>query len=130
MELTMLLVADYANVDQDGKVNVMGIFNQINAKTFPTIHPEMRVVFTLLASPAEAGEKRVTLRLIAEDGEPIFDWERTTNVPAQPGGKPTVVNQILRVTGIVFPRAGEYAFHVLVNGEERGSTPIYLTQLE
>ena len=33
--MKMLLAADYANVTGDGKLNVMGVFREINALNFP-----------------------------------------------------------------------------------------------
>ncbi len=36
MKLLLILAADYANITGDGKLNVMGIFRDINAYIFPT----------------------------------------------------------------------------------------------
>lgn len=129
MELTMLLVADYANVDREGKANVMGIFNEVLSKQFPAIHPEMRVVFTLVASPAEQGTKKVAMKLIDEDGSPLVEWERDIPIPAYEGRRNTL-SQIIRLTGLQFPRAGEYSFRVLVDGDDKGSTPLYVTLID
>ena len=35
MELLTILAADYANIAEGGKLNVMGIFRNIYAATFP-----------------------------------------------------------------------------------------------
>jgi len=35
----LLLVADYANVTDNGKLNVMGIFQRLHAREFPARHP-------------------------------------------------------------------------------------------
>ena len=54
VDLVVLLVADYANVEKKDKLNVMGIFGEISAPRFPARHPEMYLVARLSASPAYA----------------------------------------------------------------------------
>ncbi len=128
MELNHLLIADYANVDREGKLNVMGIFNRIYTNTFPAQHPEMRVIISLLATPAEAGRTRhLEVKLIDEDGNGLLEWETDVDIP-QYRGKPIVVNQILKFVGVTFPTPGEYAFNVLVDGDDKGTAPIYVEQ--
>jgi hypothetical protein len=47
MELLTILAADYANIAQGGKLNVMGIFRNINALKFPAKHSSMTLVVKL-----------------------------------------------------------------------------------
>src|SRR5919204_3250104 len=47
MRLSLALLADYANVSHDGKLNIMGIFGQIHAPQFPAVHAQMHLVLSL-----------------------------------------------------------------------------------
>ena len=58
MKLLLLMAADYANITGDGKLNVIGIFNDINAFNFPARHPSMHLVARLGAEPEEYGQTR------------------------------------------------------------------------
>src|SRR5215217_3944288 len=44
MEVKLAVLADYANVSQDGKLNIMGIFQEINAPSLPFPLPQMFLV--------------------------------------------------------------------------------------
>ena len=52
MDVTLALLADAANVSQDGKLNILGIFNGLGAAAFPATHPSMHLVLRFEASRA------------------------------------------------------------------------------
>ena len=41
MDVTVAVLADYANVSQDGKLNIMGIFQEINPPMLPGLAPKL-----------------------------------------------------------------------------------------
>jgi hypothetical protein len=64
MDVTLAVIADQAIQAADGKLSIIGIFQEIKARAFPAVHPQATIVLILRASPAEAGErKRLTVRL-------------------------------------------------------------------
>jgi len=129
MNVPVLLAADYANVEQSGKLNVMGVFTEIYASSFPARHPEMHLVAKLIASPAEFGTtRRLTIKLLNEDAtEEVVNWSRDIQVPIGTGGK-VEINQILKLQDVVFPTPGVYSFSVLIDNDEKASLPIAVTQ--
>ena len=58
MDVTLAVLADYANVSQDGKLNIMGIFQEVNPSEIPFVLPQMYLVLSLTAGPAEVGLAR------------------------------------------------------------------------
>lgn len=44
MDVNLALLADYANVSQDGKLNIMGIFQEVNPPVLPFALPQMYLV--------------------------------------------------------------------------------------
>ena len=131
MDLLTLMVADYANVAVGQKLNVMGVFNQIGAQTFPAQHPEMWVVAKLSASPAEANTTRtITVKLLNEDAtEELVNFSREIEVPEGPSGRRVEINHILSIRNVVFREPGTYQFSLLVDSDEKGSLPLYILQL-
>ncbi len=124
MKMTLALLADYANVSQEGKLNIMGVFDRIFLQAFPTLHPEMRLVMSFEFSAAELGrERRLEVKTLDADGAVIGEWSRMLPVPERPGEHTTVVNQILNIQGMPFERPGDYVFSILVDGDEKGSVP-------
>ena len=131
MDLLVLLVADYANMTKEGKLNVMGIFTSINVRKFPVGLPEMYLIAKLSASPAEYGTTRnLTVKLLNDDATvEIMSWSQAREIPRGTGGRRVEMNQVLRLTDLVFPSAGTYQFSFLVDNDEKGTLPIELVQL-
>jgi len=121
-----ILAADYANVAEGGKINVMGIFNKIFAREFPTRQPEMHLVVKLDASPAEYDTvRKLTIKLLDETGsQEIVNWSRDIHIPMGSGAERAEINQILRLRDVVFPTPGTYQFSVIVDKDEKETLPI------
>lgn len=95
MRLQLLLAADYANITEDKKLNVMGIFREINSFSFPARHPSMHLVINLAAEPEEYGiSRKLTVKLIDADGKEILSLSGPVNVPKGEGGRWPEVNAI------------------------------------
>lgn len=129
MEVTLALLADAANVSQEGKLNILGAFANINAHEFPARHPEMQLVLRFEASPAEAGmKKKLEVKVLDVDGQQIGGLGGGFNVSSPPSpGRRIHMQSVLRITDAVFPKEGDYTFHVLINDEVKAEVPLSLT---
>lgn len=130
MDCTLALLADAANREENGKLNVLGVFDQFYSDKFPYAVPQFFVVIRLTAGPAEFGTKKdVQLVLLDPDGGTIGPrLGGKTTVPKPESGSRASIELILRMVGVPFPKAGNYAIAVLVNGEEKASIPIEVVQ--
>jgi hypothetical protein len=64
MKVTFVALADAANVSQENKLNILGIFNIVWASAFPAIHPQLQLVMNFEASKAEEGKtKKLEIRM-------------------------------------------------------------------
>ena len=132
MEVDILLLADYASVSENKKLNVMGVFNRIFAKGFPVRHREMFVVSKCSASIAEANStKKFVVKLLDEDaGVELLNFARNIVVGEPQAGKRYELNGILKVADVIFPKAGTYQVSVLIDGDEKASMPLYVEQVD
>lgn len=129
IEPTLAVLADCANVSQDGKINIMGIFEFIRTNKLPVVHPQMQFVLVLKGDSADANrEHRLTIELIDEDGRKIFGMDGTMNFGLPPQGQGVHLNQIIQINNIRFERAGRYDFKIIVNNEVRGSVPLSIIE--
>jgi hypothetical protein len=129
MKVTLAVLADYANVSQEGKLNIMGIFNQLSTGRFPVAHPSMNLVLRLSAHPIEFGRPQaVRVALAGPDGEKIFELGGDITVQGEPG-QTVYSDQILTLNNLVFPKAGDYSFDVLVNNNHEASVPLKVTAI-
>jgi hypothetical protein len=132
MDVPIALLADTAIAAGDGKLSVIGIFDQIKSRNYPAIHPQSALVIRLSASPGERGQKKAVLvRLIDADGAVLLELESEFQVPEKfdDPTRPFGLNQIFQFQGLQIPRAGDYSFYVLVNGEEKARVPFSAVQI-
>lgn len=127
MQVALLLAADYANVAQGGKLNVMGIFDNIRAQTFPARHASMHLVVKLASDPGEGGQMRaITILLLNEDGGEMLRMSQDIEVPPHSGGRRPEMNFIMELRDVVFPTPGIYEFVVQVDRDTKATHPIHL----
>lgn len=131
MEVTLALLADAANISQEGKLNILGTFDNINAVKFPARHPEMHLVLRFEASPAEVDmEKTLEVKVLGEDGHQVGVAKGRFMVkPSPQAGRRTRMLTIMRIPDAVFPQPGDYTFAVLIDGKTEAEVPLSLTQV-
>jgi hypothetical protein len=131
MKLNLFLAADYANITREGKLNVMGIFNDIYAQSFPARHSSMHLVVKLGAELGEYGQKRdFTIKLLDADANQIFDLSGQFQIPTGTQGRKPEVNLILELKDLVFPKEGIYQFVLLVDKDHKGELSLYVNKVE
>lgn len=116
MKVRFAVLADYSNISQEGKINIMGVFDVIHATQFPASHSEMQLVMRFEADISERKQqKEVQVRLINERGEKILELNgRLTVGDAKPGDL-LFFNQVLVLRNVVFPGPGDYQFDIYVD---------------
>jgi hypothetical protein len=128
MDATLAVVCDYANYSVDGKLNILGVFQQASATGYPTTVSTMYVVASFSASPAEANtNKQIDLVLLGPDGAELV--RTVQNVTVRPSGSPgtrSIVNLIVKMEMVQFPAAGDYSISILVGNEEKRSVSLRL----
>jgi uncharacterized protein DUF6941 len=130
VDVTVAVLADYANVSQDGKLNIMGIFQEINPPVLPFALPQMYLVLSLTAGPAEFGLTRnLRIPLLQSDGKEILSLQAQMRVPSarRPGSR-AYINEAIGLAGITFPQAGDYAFHILIGDDDKATVPLHVNE--
>jgi hypothetical protein len=116
LEVNIAVLADAANVSQEGKLNITGIFNRLQLKNFPATSPTFSIVLGLLAHASEVGNHQLLVRLADEDGQEIAKIKGDFKVPrAKSGGKP-IGTSIILGTQVKLPKPGDFSFDVLIDG--------------
>lgn len=124
MQVKLALLADYANVTAEGKLNILGIFDRISVNQVPAVHPQMHLILRLEAHPAERGRTHnVEIRLYDPDGTTVFEVKGDV-VPHGQGAQSVATNQILTLNNLQLSRPGGYTFVVLVNNDLKSEVPL------
>ena len=130
MILDFAVVADYALVDQAGKISVLGIFQHIWVQQFPAMHPRLHLVLRLKGKRTEVGEHGVQIRLADDAGVEILGGNGTVTFAEPPAGVTDIEAGAILVFDVPFPHAGQYRFEITVDGQVLATVPITVTQLQ
>ena len=129
MHLDFAVVADYALVDQSGKMSVLGIFQHIWVPQFPAMHPRLHLVLRLKGKRTEVGEHQVQIKLMDEMNAELLGGSGTVNFAEPPAGVTEIEAAAVLVFDVPFPRAGQYRFEITVDGERKATVPITVSQM-
>jgi hypothetical protein len=131
MRINLFLLAEYANNSEDKKLNIMGVFNQINAFQFPTRYPSMYLVLSMSPELGEFGDTRnVTIRLFEPDGGELMKISQSCQFPNIEQGKIPTANFVINLRDLIFPKPGPYIFIVQLEKEQKAQVLMYLNQVE
>jgi hypothetical protein len=130
VQVVLAVLADAANVTADGKLNILGEFNGIFAKSLPVVWPKMFLVLRLDSTPGEGPAHKLVIRVMNEDGKMLNQIADATIrlVDAAIPGAPRRGQYIIGIERAYFPAYGTYSFEILVNGNSVGSVPLYVYQ--
>lgn len=125
------LLADYANVSREGKLNILGIFEQISAQSVPAVHPQMQLVMALEADRGDADrEHKVEIELIDADGTKLFSISGDLKFGPPLLDERIRINHIIQLNNLQFNRFGDYEFKIFVNNEVRYNIPLSVVELK
>jgi hypothetical protein len=130
MEVKLAVLADFASVTREGKLNVLGIFQEISPPSLPTVLPICYVVVAYEAGPAEVGsDKNITLALQDADGAVSMQLEQNITVPVAPRqGNRSLIHQINALIQLPLEQSGDYQFVIMINGEEKSHIPFRVNE--
>ncbi|HSX57810.1 MAG TPA: hypothetical protein VLE47_00875 [Candidatus Saccharimonadales bacterium] len=128
MKLLYALVCDQAFLSIDRKVNIIGVFETINAAAFPVNHPK----FTLVGSIAPSKEKfKMAIDIVSDEGNTsILRDLQERDVVLPPNNEGKNFNFIIEILNTVFPKSGFYSVKILLDGEAVSILKLGLAQTE
>ena len=129
MHLDFAVIADYALVDQAGKLSVLGIFQHVWVQQFPAMHPRLHLVLRLKGKRTEIGEHQVQIKLLDEQDTEVLGGNGAVNFAEPPAGVTDIEAGAILVFDVPLPHAGAYRFEIMVDGETKAAVPLTASQL-
>ena len=129
MHLDFAVIADYALVDQAGKLSVLGIFQHVWVQQFPAMHPRLHLVLRLKGRRTEVGEHQVQIRLLDEQDTEVLGGNGAVNFAEPPAGVTDIEAGAILVFDVPLPGAGAYRFEITVDGDKKAAVPLTASQL-
>lgn len=126
MNIEAFLLCDAAT-DQNGKLNVLGAFDNIFAKETPARHRACSIAARIRFSKIEAGDHTVKIFIIDADGNSIGPkLEGGISVRIGDDIPAAVVNLILNMQNLEFQRYGQYQIDLAIDGSVQASLPLHI----
>ena len=124
MRCDYAFLCDFAE-ESGGKLHAIGIgWTAIYSSSVPVIHPQLSFVASLSGTIAEAGAKSIELRLIDADGANVIPpIQAQMNLVVQEPALEGRMNLIINLNSLELRQYGEYAFHLVVQGNDMVRAP-------
>jgi len=124
MEIQVASLCDAAT-DSQGKLNILGTFDTINASQMPAVHPQCSVALRLVFDKMEEGAHKVGLNFVDEDGRSVMP---PIQIPIQVEVPDEAIfvsrNFIVNIQHMKFEKPGFYSVDISLDGEIRGRIPL------
>jgi hypothetical protein len=128
MHVQFALFADAANVSQEGKLNILGVFDALHVGQLPTVHPRATFVVRLKAVAEDEGPHGVSLEWVNAVGEMLWSSRGELLVGAPPDGADGIDVPLLAVVDLPLDVAGIYTMIVSVDDAEAVRTSLHVNQ--
>jgi hypothetical protein len=126
MRLSFALFADAANLSQEGKLNVLGVFDAVQVAGLPTVHPRAHLVVRLKGGPSDVGSHVITLRWVNPDGTELWSSNGQLDIGAPPPGVTDMDFPLIAAIDLPLDAAGTYSMEVALDGIVHGEVKLHV----
>ncbi|MGK2960876.1 MAG: DUF6941 family protein [Gemmatimonadaceae bacterium] len=127
MHISFAVFADGANLSQEGKLNVLGVFDALAVTGFPSMHPRTHFVVRLKGNTEDTGAHTLTFSWVNPEGEVLWSSDGELNVA--PGANPAMEMDlpIIAVIDLPLNLAGIYRMQVSLDGDLTAEVPLHVS---
>ncbi|MBA3343335.1 MAG: hypothetical protein H0T48_16080 [Gemmatimonadaceae bacterium] len=126
MHISFAVFADGANLSQEGKLNVLGVFDALQVGGFPSLHPRTHFVVRLKGSVEDKGPHTLTFNWVNPAGEVL--WSSDGQLDVAPGPNPAFEMDlpIIAVIDLPLNLPGLYTMQVSLDGDPRADVRLFV----
>ncbi|MEO8561102.1 MAG: hypothetical protein ABI601_03445 [bacterium] len=124
MHVTFALFADAANLSQEGKLNILGVFDALQVGTLPAMHPRATFVVHLKGTALDVGTHRVSLKWLSPSGQELWSSEGELGVSNPPQGVLEMDFPLIAQLDLPLDQSGSYVMRVGLDGSTHADVPL------
>ena len=124
MNVTFALFADAANLSQEGKLNILGVFDAVQVAGMPAVHPRAHLVVRLKGTRADVGAHTITLSWRNPKGSELWSSTGELNVGPPPVGVSEMDMPLIATVDLPLDVAGAYAMSIALDNVQRAEVPL------
>jgi len=129
MQVQFALFADAANVSQEGKLNILGVFDALQVGQLPSLHPRATFVVRIKAVAEDEGQHGVSLVWTNPGGDPLWSSRGELTVGSPPQGTDGIDVPLLAVVDLPLDTPGIYTMIVAVDDVEAARTALHVNKV-
>lgn len=122
--MSFALFADAANLSQEGKLNILGVFDALQVGALPAVHPRAHLVVHLKGTSLDIGPHTVSFRWLNPQGQELWSSSGDLNVGAPPTGVTEMDLPLIAQLDLPMDGAGGYTMAIGIDGEHTTDVPV------
>jgi len=126
MHVSFALFADGANLSQEGKLNVLGVFDAVHVGVLPAVHPRATLVVRLKGGVADIGNHAVTLRWKNPKGTELWSSTAELAVNAPLGHAGEMDMPLIASIDLPLDSVGDYSMVVELDGRVHAESKLHV----
>jgi hypothetical protein len=129
MHVSFALFADAANLSQEGKLNILGVFDALQVAQFPAIHARATLVVRIKGNAADVGAHDVTMRWVSPAGVDLWQSQGTLEFGTLPDDVAEADLPLIAIIDLPADVAGEYAMEISIDRQAAARVPLMIRAL-
>ena len=117
MHVSFALFADAANISQEGKLNILGVFDALQIGSLPAVHPRAAMVVRLKAAEGDEGMHTLAFNWVGPSGAEIWSSQGEVEVGTPPPGSIEVDIPVIAAIDLPIQEAGPHTMRVVLDDE-------------
>jgi hypothetical protein len=117
MKLLLSLLCEDAHTRPDGRLDYIGVFDELQAPGFPAAQDRMTAVFIMEWADDEEGRQEFRADLVDDQDRKVLTIEGHTDVAPTADGRAPRTQLLMPLERVVFPRSGDYRFILQAAGQ-------------
>lgn len=126
MHVSFALFADAANLSQEGKLNILGVFDALHVAQFPAVHPRATLVVRLKGTRADVGSHEVAMRWVNPAGRELWNSVGTIDLGDLPDGVAEADLPLIAALDLPADGPGEYTMEIDVDRSAAARIPLMI----
>lgn len=126
MHVSFALFADAANLSQEGKLNILGVFDALQVATLPTVHPRAHLVVHLKGTTLDVGSHSVRLRWLNPQGHELWSSSGDLSVGTPPPGVAQMDLPLIAQIDLPIDISGSYTMAIAIDDTSAAEVPVHV----
>ena len=120
------LFADAANISQEGKLNILGVFDALQIGALPAVHPRATLVVRLKADEGDEGMHTLAFGWVGPGGEEMWSSSGESAVNSPPAGAYEVDIPVIAAVDLPIQVAGPHSMRIDIDGDLRAELTLHV----